>query len=90
MSGLALAALLALGMTGELCLLWFAVRMIADPSSPPAPMRPWLGLDPEGPPVEGAVLQAHARLGLLLGGLAVLGGLALGVGFGLLRVLPRG
>lgn len=89
MSGLALAGVLAAGMTGELALLWAAGALLSRPEQPPEGLRAWLGLE-GGAAVSAERAQLHARLGLALAGLSVAVGLALGVGFGLLRVLPRG
>ena len=79
---LGVAALLALLLTAELWLLLAAARLLGAPERVPAPVAARLG------PVE-----APRPLGLLLGGgvalLAALNAALIGVGVGLVQVLPR-
>lgn len=79
---LGVAALLALLLTAELWLLLAAARLLGAPELLPAPVAARLG------PVE-----APRSLGLLLGGgvalLAALNAALIGVGVGLVQVLPR-
>lgn len=79
---LALAGLLAVGLTAELWLVLLAGRLLTLPDAPPAGLCRALG-------VEALSATATRRVGLAVGLVAALIAAGLGAGVGLLRVLPR-